>query len=509
MDRRAVRKRSARTSAGAGLLAATWLVSVLVGAAARVRAAGLPTLLDDDASGAPPAPAAVRAAASGEEAGGILRLSLQECISRALEAAPELALARAEVGVGEAKLGEAKASRFFPEARAFSFTGPARRARGTVLDPQDTVDTHALGPFTKVEVRFIQPLFTAGKITAGIEAATHAVEAKMAAGEGRVGEIREQVKTLYYNALLARSVRATLDEVRDAFETSLEKARERRAKDDPSVREVDILNLRVGLSTVVGELPRLEAGEAGAMEGLGRLMGMDADARFALQDEFLHAAKGRLSTLADYRERLFSANPSWKELEAGLAAKQAEVRAIEAEYWPNVFLGGGFEYAYAPRRERQLNPFAYDDFNYLRGPGAQLGIEWALNFHVTAAKVASARAELETLEARRRQAQSGLPVELDETYRQIIKAKKQMDAFDDGRRAGRALLTVSVANFDLGIGEGRDLLEGLGTRARSDASWLEATRDYNVGLATLSRIVDEEIADLDSTAAPERREERR
>ena len=53
---------------------------------------------------------------------------------------------------------------------------------------------------------------------AGIDAATHAVEQQVAASEGVAADVVLQVKTLYYNILLARSVEGVLVESRDAFE---------------------------------------------------------------------------------------------------------------------------------------------------------------------------------------------------------------------------------------------------------------------------------------------------
>jgi outer membrane protein TolC len=186
---------------------------------------------------------------------------------------------------------------------------------------------------------------------------------------------------------------------------------------------------------------------------------------------------------------------------AGVTAKEEEVKRAQAAYYPQVFLRGGFDYGYAPDRRRQTNPFVYDAFNYLRGPGGALAVGWNLSFHTTSAEVASKRAELLTVESQRRSARVGLPVELRVTYRNVIAARDQMEELGEGRSAGRAIVTFSVANFDLGIGEPANILQGLGLYARVSSNYFEAVRNYNVALATLARIMGETSAAGDVAAA--------
>ncbi|HZR83753.1 MAG TPA: TolC family protein [Candidatus Binatia bacterium] len=431
------------------------------------------------------------------ESPALERLTLSQCIGRALESAPEMAVARAEVGVGEAKLAEAKASRFFPEAQALNFFGLARRARGTVLNPLDTVDVNAYGVFNRVEVSVVQPLYTWGKITSGIEAATHGVEAQMAASRGVAADVIEQVKTLYYNVLLARSVEGILQETTDAFDSALQKARERREAGDPDITEIGILYLRVGVGQSAKELPGIRQGEAAALQALRRAMGADPLAPIDLRARRLEPEKVELRPLDEYAARLFGHNPSWQQIDAGVAAKTEELHTVEADFYPSFFLTGNFIYSYAPRRDRQLNPFAYDYFNVLEGPGALLGIRWLLNFHVTAAKADTARAELARLEAQKRQAQTGLPLELRTAYDKVVQTREALEKLEDARKAGRAILTLAVTNFDVGVGEPHDIMEGLGTYSRASAGYFEAVRDYDLALASLSRVLGEEVTSID------------
>ena len=424
------------------------------------------------------------------------RLDLPTCIARAVVAAPDIATAHARLAVREGELERAKAARFVPRAGFTSSLSPVLGAEGK-LDSDATLPkgelasehverTNDLGYATKVQLGFVQPLWTAGKITAAINAATAGVAAQLAASNQTAAEVVEQTKILYYSVLLARAVYGVLEETRDAFEKALATARERRAHGDATITELNILNLRVGTAEAAKEMPRLQASGESALEAL--------NAPVDLKDERLEPERVDLAPLERYESELFDKNPQWKQVTAGVTAKEEEVKRALAEYYPQVFLKGGFEYGYAPNRRRQTNPFVYDNFNYLRGPGGALGVGWKLSFHMTAAEVATKRAELLTVENERRSAQTGLPVQLRDAYRKVLESRQQVEELGDGRKAGRAILTFAVTNFDIGVGEPTDIIQGLGLYGRVTSDYYEVVRNYNVALAELARIMGETTA---------------
>jgi outer membrane protein TolC len=115
---------------------------------------------------------------------------------------------------------------------------------------------------------------------------------------------------------------------------------------------------------------------------------------------------------------------------------------------------------------------------------------------VTAARAETARAELAKLQAEARRAETGLTLGLDHAYQTVLDRQGAVTALEDGRKAGRAILTLAVTNFDLGIGEASEVLQGLGNYARISSTYYEAVRDYDLALAALSRVLNEEVTDL-------------
>ena len=84
---------------------------------------------------------------------------------------------------------------------------------------------------------------------------------------------------------------------------------------------------------------------------------------------------------------------SGSKIDAGVAAKAEEVKTVEADFFPVFFPDRQLQYSFAPA-QRQLNPSAWDQFNY-RADRAAFGIRWPLNFpHHRRSEVSTPRAEL-------------------------------------------------------------------------------------------------------------------
>jgi len=125
-----------------------------------------------------------------------------------------------------------------------------------------------------------------------------------------------------------------------------------------------------------------------------------------------------------------------------------------------------------------------------------LGIRWDLNFLTTSAKLAQARADLERLHAQQRDAASGLQLEIRRAYSDVTQARDTIAATEEGRKAGRGLLILTVSNFDLAIGEAEELFKSLGTYTEASTDYFRAVHDYNVAVAALGKAVGAELTDL-------------
>ncbi|GIW45653.1 MAG: RND transporter [Candidatus Binatia bacterium] len=425
-------------------------------------------------------------------------LSLSDCIRSALASDPDLQAASAEIAAAQARLAQAELGRL-GEAEYRQILGFVPEAKGDILDPPKqnrNAVFRNLGPFTQLEVMFHFPLWTFGKLRAALDAAQQGLAAQHAAGEVKRAEIVLNVKRLYYGVLLADQLARVLADMRDNMDKAIRKVQERLAKGSTAVTEIDLLKLQAGRAKLARGYAEVDASATLARKALARAIGGDVSSEVELAERRLEPVALELEPVGSYVEEARRSRPEAAQISHGLAAQAAKVEMQRAELFPTLFLSTGFQYALAPNRTTQRNPFAAEDFNYSRPVGV-LGIRWELDVWRKQAKVAEAEADLAKLQAQHRSAMTGLELEVHRAYAQVVQTREAVSAATDGRKAGRALLVATVSNFDLGIGEAEELFKGLGTYTEASTDYFRAVHDFNVAVAELSRAVGKELLPLE------------
>ena len=438
----------------------------------------------------------VSVAAENEESGATLKLTLVECIKRAVENHPSVQEVKWEVALRESDLQQAKAGAY-PTGEFTSIFGAVNDAKGSLAGnrPIRTGGIDELGPFFRLEGQFVYPLFTWGKITNGITAATKGVEQEIANVAQKKDEAAREVKEFYYTLQYTQQVKSLLGDVRDGFQKAVTTTDGLMKESKGKISQLDVLNLKIGYAGVAKEVGKLDNGIELTKAALLRVIGEPQTTNFIPAEPGLTPQSAQLKEFDYYVQRLFANRPEWRRLLLGIQAKEAELALTRSDYFPAFFLAVPIRYGYAPGRSRQTNPFAYDDFNF-GAAGPVLGLRWNFDINGTAAKVARSEAELMKLQTQKKTAENSFPVEVKEAYLNVQEAKERIKITDEGRKAGRALVALSTANFELGIGEPQDIFLGLGNYTRAANDYYEAVRDYNIALAKLSLVVGEEVSDL-------------
>ena len=129
------------------------------------------------------------------------RLSLEQCLERALTYSPDVNESQTEIRIAESQLAQAKAGRL-PQATFTSINGIVNGAKGNAVTGR--TDNSDLGPFSRGELEIVQPLYTFGRLSSEILAASRGVDAKRAATQSTRETTIVSVKELYYNLLLSR-----------------------------------------------------------------------------------------------------------------------------------------------------------------------------------------------------------------------------------------------------------------------------------------------------------------
>jgi len=420
------------------------------------------------------------------------RWTLEQCLERALQHSPAVREAQAEIGIAESRLAQAKAGRL-PQATFTSLGGVVNAAHGDAVNGR--TDNDALGLFTKGELEVVQPLYTFGRLQHEILAASKGVATQHAATAQARNATISAVKELYYHLLFSQQLKELLDEVQQNFTKALDTAQQRLDAGESTITQQDILRLRIGLAGVTKETFTLARAIAVTQDALMRELRLPPDADFRIADTNLEPVELRLQPLDIYLEHVGENRPELLQLDAGVAARQARLQAARSAYYPALFVAGGLRYAVAPNRDNQDSPFARDDFNYFNG-GMALGLRWRLDFWMTQAKVAEHLAELSKVEVQKENAVLGIGLDVRRRYLEVQEAQQKLDAAQTARRAARALMVSNLTNFNLGIGEAKDVFESLGLYTRIASDYYMTVRDFNIAAAKLTQATGQETTTL-------------
>jgi outer membrane protein TolC len=283
-----------------------------------------------------------------------------------------------------------------------------------------------------------------------------------------------------------------LDESQKSFTTASETVEERLENDEGNVTEQDLLRLRIGVASVEQEQSTIERAIAVTRSALKRHLRIASQTPFQLASTQLDIVNVRLEPLDFYLSQMYQHRPEIAQIEAGLAARQARLEAARGQYYPAIFLAGGFEYAIAPNRDDQDSPFA-KDYNYFKGPGVALGLRWQLDFWQTRSQVAERAAQVQQLNAQKDTAITGIALDIERRYLEVQEFQQKVTSAQEARRAARALLVTTLANFQIGVGEGKDVFEGLGLYTRIVGDYYKTLRDFNIAAARLTQATGQEV----------------
>jgi outer membrane protein len=181
-----------------------------------------------------------------------------------------------------------------------------------------------------------------------------------------------------------------------------------------------------------------------------------------------------------------------KQLNAVIQVRESLVQVAKSDLYPQLFLAGQFKYSYAPNRDDQKSPFAYDPLNLLQ-TGAVIGFQQSLSFGLTSAKVKKARLEHQKLIYQADLAQKGMALEIEKIYRELKEAESNLAAVEKARRAARRWFLAVRDGFNGGFEKASDMIDAVKEYGIIRAKYFEAVYNYNKAWAKLQRATGQPI----------------
>jgi outer membrane protein len=444
---------------------------------------------------------------------------LDELLDLARKGNPGLAAGqRATAGI-EAQLLEAKRN-YYPTGELNSmvsqapriqcFDSDGKRDEGncirTVQDPNaEAVGTGASsfreaitprGVFTRTELKLVQPIYTFGKISAGVAAAESGVKASQERQVGILADLELNIRKAYWGAKLARAILSTLNEGSGYLDQAQQKIDKDLAEGSGDASVTDRLRLRTMRAEIDARILEAQRGADLARSGLRALIGPDAPADLDVDESELEALTIPAHTIAQYEESAIQTRPEVKALEHLVASKRALAQLENRRQYPDLVLIGTAAYAYASSIDTPKNSYYNDPFHTL-GAGLAAAFHMPLDLGVKNARAVKLRAEAEEAEQKRREALSGISFEVEKANIEMKEAEARMKVVAKGEKAGRQWIAAIAQNLAVGLAEAKDFSDALLAFFQSRVRYAQSIYDYNIAAAALTRATG---TDVTSTA---------
>lgn len=417
-------------------------------------------------------------------------LSIEECIERALVHHPLIQAARLGEEVASTRVMRARAQRFVPGFSLTSINSIApdlRVASGDLLSLDTRNDYSHIGPYTRWEVEFIQPIYTFGGLRSAIEAAESVLEAERGALKQEKDQVVKQIYQVYYGYVLVQELSRVAGEAIDTVRKAEEKLDEWLADPESELTEADRYRLELFRLEVEQKELDLELQGRLTLDTLGAFVGLSRGRSVRPADRFLHPFEESLQNLDHYLKLGESHRPELARLRAGIEAKEALVKIERSRYYPTFFIGGKIVFARAPIRPDIRNPFLKDTFNesfFALG----VGLRMSLNFWDTQMRVREAEYERDKLRAQYEGVLMGIQQEIKKAYEEVKVAEKRMENAREALKVARSWLTEEQLTFDLDGTNARTLVDAMRAYLTKKAEYYETIYRYNMALVELHRV---------------------
>jgi outer membrane protein TolC len=422
-----------------------------------------------------------------------LSVSLHKALEEAIRQSPQVKEEQFGVLLRESQRKQANAARF-AQLDLTVVGGPSPRARGNQIDsPDSKTNAEITGVFGRAMFSIIQPIYAFGKINSFRKAAAHGMAASQAMVHQKATDVAMLVYQAYYGYQLASSLENLALEIGGQLSSTLDKVKRQLEAEAPGVDNIDLFKLQTFEGELQKQLNDIRQGKALAITALQTLMFIPSTTALEPTESSLTPDQRDVDSLEAYLADAHQLRPEFTQAREGVKAYEALVQAAKADYYPVFFVGVVGSLAEATNRDRFTNPFVFDSLkDDVAAP--VVGFKWHYDLGVTAGKVDEAEAQLGQVQQKSAFADQGIPFQVRQAYLEMEQHRANIEATQDGYRNGRKWLVAALSNFDLGIGEGKDVADAALAYAKLRASYFQSVYDYNFTLAKLDHVTGRDVA---------------
>ncbi len=374
-------------------------------------------------------------------------------------------------------------------------------------DDLDEVDYLELmyRPHLRGSVEYGWPLYTFGKVSAGMDMAEAGLKAGADQRDATRAEGRFLAKKAYWGALLFGALGGVADQGLSHLDEARAKLAEALDEDDEGVDERDAWKLDVFRAEVVSQVEKARAGARLAEAGLREATGVGRRRSLSVVGE-LSPADGGVPSLADSFARTLDANKTVRAARGAVAVAAAEEKLARAKFWPDLLLGVGATYRATVSRTDCLPDLAdrtqqCKTADFAPIPVPALRLKWTINPASQISSLKKAEAQVQVAKADLRALEAKLRLDVEQAWRGVERGRVVLQAREVAVKAGKRLVVAASMDREAGVGSAKDLSDALKASAMARAARLQTIYELNIAVATLSKLTGDDLENLPAPAA--------
>jgi outer membrane protein TolC len=414
--------------------------------------------------------------------------ALERCLRLAERNYPKVREAHAKHAQSETQITQV---RFAPFSE-FTVTGglalaPSLRGTSQYSLNTDRPVTNNMGLAWTIGVDGALPLYTFGKMSSALEAAEAASRVSEHDIERERNEVRLNVRRAFYGVQLARDALDLVREASGRIDAQIDKMNKEVAEGDGD--DIQLLRIRVFRADLTVKESEARKQESVALSGLRFLTGEGES--LDVPNEPLEPIRHELSTYSTYVASAMRHRPELAMAQAGVAARQANLKLEKSRLFPDIGLGVGARWTYAPEVTDQTNPFVRDPGNFL---ALSFGVtmRYKLDFLPQAAKISFAKAQLDETLATQQWALGGISQQVKDAYAEVEDAQRRLTAMSEAARLAKQWMVKVQQGIEVGTMEDEDIVMPAREYATKRFGEMMAIYEYNVALAKLAQVTGDE-----------------
>ena len=403
-----------------------------------------------------------------------LNLSLNDCITLAMENSKQKQIASTKIEVSKSHLKQAESGRWpsleltskafvQDEPQNFIFPSstfivpPINMGQITLAIPPVEIPAQDIklmdNKSIMTDLTLVYPVFTGGKISSIIDQVEHSIlisQNNLALTEN---EITLNVKKAYYAVILTQQLLKIGSDAFERFEATYHLTESLYQTGSGTVSKLDYLKNKMSLESFRGIVSELGSKNSIANSALKYYLGLNLSSEISIKDSSLeieYLTPKEQETLNE----LLSTNLYLKNLDIATNIYNAKIDEAESDYYPSLALFGNYHrldnsYDYGFATDKNKNVFTL-------GLGLQLSL---FNGFRTAGKVEENEAELKGLQFQKVFVEESLKMKLTQLLTELKKSDDKIVSSKEAMIAASENRDLNLRAYQNEIGEVADFIE--------------------------------------------------